>query len=535
MHVVWFKRDLRIHDHAPLMEAARAGRVLPLYVFEPEVIGAPDYAVQHLEFTRECLRELDCDLTAAGAPLVQLCGPMPEVLDRLHERTPIESLWSHEETGNALTYARDRRVQAWCREQGVPWHERSQSGVVRRLDTRDRWADRWEERMTQPMLPPPRRLVPVQVDLTGFATDLPMELRPRGEDKVARQRGSRDAAEALLATFLSGRACDYRSGMSSPLTAESVCSRLSAHFACGSLSIREATQAARQRRAELLARPEPQRPRGLLAGLASFEGRLHWHCHFMQKLESEPAIEQRAVHPAFAALHEERLDTARFEAWRRGETGWPMVDACMRWLAATGWLNFRMRAMVMSVSSLHLWNHWREPGLHLAREFLDYEPGIHWPQVQMQSGVTGINAVRAYNPVKQARDHDPDGVLVRRWIPALARVPHEYLFEPWTMPETVQREAGCVIGRDYPAPHVGHVIAAREALRRIHSIRASGEVRAQSQAVFQKHGSRRGDRERPARRTRAGSGPRRGKGAASKSDARHADPPSDPTQGSLFD
>ena len=188
------------------------------------MIAAPDYAAQHLGFTRECLAELDGALASLGAPLVRLCGTMPEVLARLHEREPIEGLWSHEETGNALTYARDRRVKAWYREQGVLWHERPQTGVVRRLDTRDRWADRWEERMTQPVLPPPRRLVPAPVDLTGLATDLPVELRPRGEDKAARARGGRDAAEALLATFLADRACDYRSGMSSPLTAGSACS-----------------------------------------------------------------------------------------------------------------------------------------------------------------------------------------------------------------------------------------------------------------------------------------------------------------------
>ena len=534
MHVVWFKRDLRVRDHAPLVEAARAGRVLPLYVFEPEVIGAPDYAVQHLGFTRESLAELAGALASLGAPLVRLCGPMPELLVRLHAREPIEGLWSHEETGNAISYARDRRVAAWCREHGVHGRELPQTGVVRRLDTRDRWADRCGGAHAPSGRGAAQAARAAYVNLTGLATDLPPDLRPHGEDKPLRQRGGRTAAEALLGSFLDGRACDYRVGMSGPLTAESVCSRLSAHLAQGTLSIREVVHAARRRRAEVLALPESQRPRGLLAGLASFEGRLHWHCHFMQKLESEPAIEHRAVHPAFAALHEERLDTGRFEAWRRGETGWPMVDACMRWLAATGWLNFRMRAMVMSVSSLHLWNHWREPGLHLAREFLDYEPGIHWPQVQMQSGVTGINAVRAYNPVKQARDHDPDGVFVRRWIPALARVPNDYIFEPWTMPATVQREVGCLIDRDYPAPLVDHVSAAREALRRIHAIRASGEVRAQSQAVFEKHGSRRGDRERPARRG-AGAGPRRAKGAAGKSDARRADPPSGPTQGTLFD
>jgi deoxyribodipyrimidine photo-lyase len=521
MQVVWFKRDLRVCDHAPLRAAARAGPVLALHVLEPDVLSAPDCSVQHLAFARECRVELEAALAGLGVRLAVLSGPMPAVLEQLHARVPVEGLWSHEETGNAVTYARDRRVAAWCRAAQVPWREFPQTGVVRRLDTRDRWADRWEERMRPAPLAAPKDVVPAVVALEGLSTDLPAGLRPPGANKPRRQRGGRAAALALLDSFLEGRAGDYRLGMSGPLTAESACSRLSPHFAAGTLSIREAVHATRRRRVELSLLPEAVRPRGLLGGLASFEGRLHWHCHFMQKLESEPDLEHRAVHPAFADLHGGRLDAARFDAWRRGETGLPMVDACMRWLAATGWLNFRMRAMVMSFSSLHLWNDWREPGLHLAREFLDYEPGIHWPQVQMQSGVTGINAVRAYNPVKQARDHDPQGSFVRHWIPALARVPLEYLFEPWTMPVAAQRAAGCVIGRDYPAPIVEPVAAAREALARIHVLRASAEVRAQSQAVYDKHGSRRRDRERPSR------GPGNGRRRAARSPH--------PAQQSLFE
>ena len=115
----------------------------------------------------------------------------------------------------------------------------------------------------------------------------------------------------------------------------------------------------------------------------------------------------------------------------KGETGLPFLDACMRSLQATGWLNFRMRAMVMSVASYHLWLDWRAAGTRLGRLFTDYEPGIHWSQVQMQSGITGMNSIRIYNPMKQAVEHDPNGAFVRRWCPELRDVPDVFLHEPW--------------------------------------------------------------------------------------------------------
>lgn len=504
MHVVWFKRDLRLHDHAALAAAARSGPVLPLYAIEPDVLAAPDYAAQHLAFAQESLAELDAALRARGAGLAILCGDVPALLDRLHARVPITALHSHEETGNAVTYARDRRVARWCREQGVRWHEYPQNGVVRRLANRDRWSAAWDARMTAPAAAVPDRLHPVALDLTDFGPPLPEPLRAalerRTPDKPLRQRGGRRAAIALLESFLATRGLDYRRAMSSPLTADRACSRLSPHFAFGTLSLREAARQVWARRSSLLALPDTERPAGALDALKSFEGRLHWHCHFIQKLECEPELEFRAVHAAYEALRDGRCDPGTFDAWRRGETGYPLIDACMRHLAATGWLTFRMRAMVTSFSSHTLWNHWREPALHLAREFLDYEPGIHYPQIQMQSGVTGINAVRIYNPVKQAQDHDPQGVFVRRWLPALARVPLAYVFEPWTMPLAVQREAGCVIGRDYPAPVVDHVAAARAAAARIHALRRDPAVRAEAAAVLHKHGSRNPAREGGRRR-----------------------------------
>jgi deoxyribodipyrimidine photo-lyase len=142
-----------------------------------------------------------------------------------------------------------------------------------------------------------------------------------------------------------------------------------------------------------------------------------------------------------------------------------MVDACMRFLCASGWLNFRMRAMLVSFASYHLWLHWRETGQHLARQFLDFEPGIHWSQMQMQSGTTGINTLRIYSPAKQAADHDPTGAFVRRWVPELGTAA-------------------------YPAPIVDERAALKFAKDTMYGLRGSASARTEADAVQQRHGSR---------------------------------------------
>jgi deoxyribodipyrimidine photo-lyase len=279
--------------------------------------------------------------------------------------------------------------------------------------------------------------------------------------------------------------------MSSPVSAWEGCSRLSPYLAFGNVSMRQVVHAAERRRAEL-ARKRSEEARGWRTSLAAFGGRLRWHCHFMQKLEDETRLEFENLAQYMNGLREESFREDRFEAWARGETGYPMVDACMRALLGTGWVNFRMRAMLVSFASYDLWLHWRRPGLHLARHFLDFEPGIHWSQVQMQSGSTGINTLRTYSPTKQLRDHDPTGVFVRRWVPELARVSDEHLAEPWRMPPEEQVRASCIIGRDYPRPIVDHNAAIAEARARIMRLRRGVEARAEAQAIVRKHGSRRG-------------------------------------------
>ena len=270
--------------------------------------------------------------------------------------------------------------------------------------------------------------------------------------------------------------------MSSPNTAFDACSRLSVPLAFGTLSMREVFQAAKRRQAGLYDLPPGRR--GTWPGaLRSFLARLHWHCHFMQKLEDEPRIEFESFHPAYDGLRVD--DSERLERWAAGRTGLPFIDACMRALAHHGWINFRMRAMLVSFASYQLWLPWRGSGLHLARLFTDYEPGIHWPQMQMQSATTGINLPRIYNPIKQGRDFDPDGVFIQKWVPELAGVPAAFLHEPWTW-DGAERE---LAGR-YPAPIVDERSARRAAQEGIWAVRRKPRYREIADAIQAKHGSR---------------------------------------------
>jgi deoxyribodipyrimidine photo-lyase len=508
--LVWFKRDLRVHDHAPLMRAVQSGRsLICLYVIEPDLWALPEYSGRQYAFLLETLADLDSALRQRGGALTVRVGDVSDVLKELYASAPISAIHSHEETGLTWTWKRDIAVAEWARGQGVKLTEAAQHGVIRGLATRNGWAKRWDQMMASPVIAAPDRVKTAAVRSDPIPDAAALGLAP--DPCPQRQRGGRRAAISDLQGFLDHRGADYRRAMSSPLTAFDACSRLSAHLALGSISIREASQAALRARADRREAGDA----GYARSIDSFISRLHWHCHFMQKFEDETRMEHHDLHPAYRGARPEP-EPETVARWIEGRTGFPFLDACMRALDATGWLNFRMRAMVAAFSSYHLWVHWKKPAEALAQRFVDFEPGIHYPQFQMQSGTTGVNTPRIYNPVKQGLDQDPDGVFVRRWIPELAELPAAFIHEPWKAPGEALAKAGIVLGEDYPVRMVDHEQAAREARARIGALRKGEAHRAAAAAIQVKHGSRKSGLKPTGsaagrRRARQGDDPRQAK------------------------
>jgi deoxyribodipyrimidine photo-lyase len=479
MNILWFKRDFRIEDHEALRKAAKFESTLPLYILEPEFWQQPDMSHRHYLFLEECVSELDRSLHSLGQKLIIKIGNAVDVLDDIQQRHRIQALWSHQETWNGWTYNRDKAVKRWCESNNISWHEPAQNGVIRRLKDRNGWAARWYQQMKQPVLDAPTQLKAIEEQSETLLS--PAKLGFQEDYFTDLQKGGRQEGLKLLHSFLYERGEGYTKDMSSPVTAFGSCSRLSAHLAFGTLSIREVFQACERRNQEI-----KQMPRGMKgkwpSAMRSFSGRLRWHCHFIQKLEDEPGIEFENLHSAYDGLREDDFHDYFFKAWKSGMTGYPMVDSCMRALTATGWLNFRMRAMVMSFASHHLWLHWRKPALHLAKLFSDYEPGIHYSQVQMQSGTTGINAIRIYNPVKQGMDQDPEGIFIRRWIPELCDMDQAFIHMPWQAESQMN---------GYPMPIVDEKAARKVAADKLYSLKKNNAAyKEAAQEIVRKHGSR---------------------------------------------
>ncbi|MEC8461317.1 MAG: deoxyribodipyrimidine photo-lyase [Pseudomonadota bacterium] len=478
IQVVWFKRDLRIMDHEPLFQAAARGPVLPLYILEPELWSQPDMSRRQYLFLTDCLHSLNSSLKKLGQELVVQQGDVIEVLSQLHQAYGIDTLWSHQETWNNWTYQRDLRVAAWVKQQSFSWQQPPQFGVIRCLKNRDGWAAKWYTHMNHHLIPPPKALK--SLDSSQFSLPTPESLGLMDDGCPRPQSGGRDEALLLLQGFLNHRGKHYTKGMSSPVTAYECCSRLSPHFAFGTVSVREVFQVA-QEQSQILKQSNIEHKSLWSSAIRSFLGRLRWHCHFIQKLEDQPNIEYQSMHPGYQKLRGDHFNEDYYQAWCCGLTGYPMIDACMRALIKTGWLNFRMRAMLVSFASYHLWLDWPRFASYLARLFVDYEPGIHYSQIQMQSGTTGMNSIRIYNPVKQSLDQDPEGLFIKKWVPELAHLSKPMIHTPWLSPDKPI---------SYPDPIVDETTARKQAASKLYALRRAPHHKIATDIIIKKHASR---------------------------------------------
>lgn len=485
----WIKRDFRLDDNPALHAAMQQGReVVPVFFLEPAVYLAQDASAFHLQAQLTALTDLQLSLRSIGAELLIVQADLPAGFAQLKQQLDFSCIYSHEETGAGVTYQRDIAVADWCKNENVHWQELPQSGVVRRLTSRDKRNKIIAERLfdSAPLDAPIRIPQPNLRGLDLFNIPPFHELAPQLLDErilwPSVQVVSERRAQRTLDSFLRERSLNYRGGISSPNKAFFFGSRLSPHIAWGTISLRRIFSRLEQRLSELeeqLAADDNNKlAQRWQKSLESFSSRLFWRDHFVQRLESASYMEFRALNPAYEVLQYTQ-DANRLNAWINGNTGFPLIDACMRCLQATGFLNFRMRAMVVNFACFGLHIHWHDLQYPLARLFTDYEPGIHFSQIQMQAAIVGINTIRVYSPLKQLIDQDPECQFIKRWVPEL---------RPYTAEQIACHET-------MPLPgYVPAIVDAEQNIRimkdRISCIRKGDEGREAAQRVLVKHGSR---------------------------------------------
>lgn len=473
INILWYKKDLRLLDHLPL-KLASEGDFVPIYIFEPSVSYNYDFDLRHWQFIYQSL----LDLKSQGLEVQIFYAEAIEVFTFLSSQYAQLKVFSHQETGNQLTFERDLLLKDHFEMKGIYWSESQNNMVIRGLKNRDTWDARWIKEAKKEIVTQVN--ISNQKHLSSHPFTLPKELENNLNEKNShRAIGGETKALKQLEEFLTVKIEDYWGSLSYPEKSRYYCSLLSAFLSYGNISIRQIYQACDKLRLSVQNKKS----------LEQFQARLKWHCHFIQKLEMEPRIEFENLNCVFNQIRQKK-NKKLLKAWMNGQTGYPLIDAAMRCVKETGYLNFRLRATVVSFLTHLLWQPWQAGSGHLARMFLDYEPGIHFSQFQMQAGTTGINTIRIYNPIKQSKEKDKEGVFIKRWVPELRSLPTKFLHEPWLLTSMDEIMYDFKLGEDYPKPIVEFNLAYKRAQDKLWQIKKSEANKAVSPKILRKHASR---------------------------------------------
>lgn len=476
INIVWLKRDLRTQDHYPLYMAEK--HLLPyiiIYLFEPSIYTYADTSIRHLQFQYQSILSINKKLHPFKKEVIVFHTEAISALSALQEQFNIHHIFSYQESGIQLTYERDKSVSLFCKEHEIIWKQYQRDGILRGLKNRDGWDKKWYATMHSSIivnnysireLEDIKVQFPIPNELMVKLKDYPASFQPAGEEFAYR----------YLQDFLNGRGKYYSKHISKPLESRTSCARISPYLSWGNMSIKQVYQYANHNLSSS----------NFKSAIKSFLVRLKWHCHFIQKFEVDCSYENKCINSGYELLlHIQKKELV--DSWKKGETGYPLIDACMKCLEKTGWINFRMRAMLVSFFCHHLYQDWRLGTYHLAQLFLDYDPGIHYPQFQMQAGTTGINTIRMYNPIKQSLDHDPNGIFIKKWLPQLKEIPEKFIHEPYKMSLMEQHLYHVIIGKDYPKPIVNLEEAGKIARDNIWGHRKNELVKEENKRIINTH------------------------------------------------